>query len=184
MSEEEHVFKYSNAFEREGITPSPKPGTGRDKGTGDGIALKKSDAYVFASYDKRDEKSVLPELKRLHAQGVNIKCIDFDNEWSEDTENKIVNSSLFLVYITSNSVNSLIVRDEISQAHLEDIPFIVIYLEEVELKYGLKLQMASKESINKYEMGEEEYGERYAHSLKRYGFELAGPECIDACFNE
>ena len=181
MSEEEYVFKYTNAFKREGgFEPSPKSKSELLEDIDEVLVPKDNSEYVFASYDKKDEEVVLPELKMLRSQGLNIKCINFDNEWSEDTEKKILNSSLFLVYITSNSINSLIVRDEISLAHLEDIPFLVIYLEDVELKYGLRLQMASKESIFKYDLSEAEYNDRYAYSIRRHGFELKDIEASDS----
>ncbi len=170
--EEEYVSKYISAFKREGIVPSKKSKIEIIDDMDEILIPEDKDKYVFASYDKRDEELVLPELKKLRMQGLDIKCINFENEWSEDTEQKILESSLFLVFITSNSINSLIVRDEISLAHLEDIPFIAIYLEEVELKYGLKLQMASKESIYKYDMDEEEYVQRYTNSFMRHGFKL------------
>ena len=71
MSEDEYVFKYTNAFKREGIEPSKKDRKEIIEEYGD-VDLKDENAYVFASYDIKDEELVLPELRRLKSQGLNI----------------------------------------------------------------------------------------------------------------
>lgn len=172
MSEEDYVSQYTNAFKREGFKPSKKPRIESYAETNEILVPRASDEYIFACYDGKDEELVLPELKKLQSQGLNIKCTGFENESYDVTEDKILNCSLFLLYVTSNSINSIIVRDEISLANMESIPFFVIYLDEVKLNRGLKLLLASKESVNKYEMSEEDYIERCTNSFKRYGFKL------------
>ncbi|SDA48908.1 toll/interleukin-1 receptor domain-containing protein [Methanobrevibacter millerae] len=134
-------------------------------------AYSGSERYIFASYAHVDAKEVFAELKRFHEDGFKIWYDDgirSGEGWQEVVETALEDSSLFIVFLTPNSVESKNVRDEIFLAIHEDIPLIPIYLEKTELKYGLKLTLLNLQSIFKYEMPENDYICRYKNDFSRY----------------
>ena len=118
------------------------------------------ESYVFTSYAHNDAIEVFQDLKRFHDLGLKIwydEGITSGAGWQEEVENAIVNSSIFIVFISNSSVESRNVRNEIFLAIKEDIPIIPIYLEETNLKYGLNLELSAVQSILKYALSDEEY---------------------------
>jgi hypothetical protein len=79
---------------------------------------------------------------------------------------------LFIVFISQNAVESQDVHEEIFLSLGEKIPMMPIFLERTELKYGLRLHLASAPSILKYEMPEDSYVKQCITSFKQYGFDV------------
>lgn len=135
-------------------------------------AYKGDNPYIFVSYAHIDADRVFPELKRFHNQGYPIWYDDGigpANEWPKEIEEALLKSSLFVVFISGNAVESKNVRNEINLAIDEEIPVIAIYLEETELKHGLKLRLSSIQSIFKFLMPVEEYVFKYTSAFKSEG---------------
>lgn len=140
-------------------------------------AYEGNEPYIFISYSHKDANLVFPELKRLHDAGLNIwydQGIAPGNEWTEEIGNALDGCSLFIVFISKNSANSVNVRNEINYALHENKRFFSIYLEETELPSGLKLSMGSLQAILKYVMDEEEYIFRCNKALRQNGFDIKG----------
>lgn len=130
--------------------------------------------YIFVSYAHLDKERVYPELKRFHNQGYPIwydEGIPPANEWPKEIEEKIIKSSLFVVFMSENAVESDDVRNEIYLAIYEKIPVITIYLEETELKSGLKLKLSSIQGILKYSISEEKYVSKCCDAFNHWGIE-------------
>jgi hypothetical protein len=133
-----------------------------------------TEPYVFVSYAHADACEVFQELKRFRDFGLNIwydEGITSGAGWQEEVENAIVNSSMFIVFISNSSISSENVREEIFLARsLPEIHFIPIYLEKTELKYGLKLKLQHVQSIYKYALPDDKYLEMLEKDLRKYGF--------------
>lgn len=128
--------------------------------------------YIFVSYAHIDANRVFPELKRFHNQGYPIwydDGIGAANEWPKEIEDALLKSNLFVVFISKNAVESINVRNEINLAIDEKIPVITIYLENTELKHGLKLRLSSIQGILKFSMPDDEYVSKYRNAFKREG---------------
>ncbi len=168
MHENDYISNYLNAFKRNGINIISKP----------------KESYVYVSYDEKDETSVLNELKRFKSQNLNVKTCDLTCEITKKTVEDIQNCSLFIVFISPNSVNSTRVRDEIFYALSENIPFIAIHLEPTNITGVIKLKLESKPSLLKYEIAKQEYIESCSEIFKNYGFKIIEPELSQLNFND
>ena len=138
-------------------------------------AYQGKEPYVFVSYAHNDAQVVFNELKRFNDIGIKIwydEGFSTDSEWRDAVGDTVCKSSLHIVFITPNSVESLNVREEIFLSLGEKIPMIPIFLERTELKYGLRMHLAFTPSILKYEMPEDLYIKQCITTFRQYGFEV------------
>lgn len=125
--------------------------------------------YIFVSYAHKDASMVYPELKWLNSQDYRIwydEGIDPGNEWPEEVARALASCSQFVVFLTSNACESKNVRNEINFALKRDIPFIAVYLSEVDLPLGLDLQIGSVQAIFKHKMCAESYQRKVAKAIQ------------------
>jgi len=102
--------------------------------------------YVFVSYAHMDGTSVFPDIARLHEAGYRLwydEGIDPGNEWPEVVATALPNSTSFLVFISSNAVESSNVRNEINYAINKNKPFLAVHLEKTEYHPGLNSEWAT-----------------------------------------
>jgi len=131
-------------------------------------AYKGSEKYIFISYAHRDSAVVYPILLKFTQQDYNVwydEGIEPGIEWPEEIANALDKSSLFVVFITPNSVNSENVRNEINFALAKKLPFIAIHLSPATLTPGLQLQIGSKQAILRYQMDEDSFIRKYRYSF-------------------
>jgi len=131
-------------------------------------AYKGDKPYMFISYSHMDAEEVFPIIGQFHNQGYNVwydEGIEPGIEWPEEIGKALNASSLFVVFITPNSVASENVRNEINFALKKKSPFIAIYLCETTLTYGLQLQIGSKQDIRKYLLDEDSFQRKYRYSF-------------------
>ena len=131
-------------------------------------AYKGSEKYIFISYAHRDSAVVYPILLKFSQQEYNVwydEGIEPGIEWPEEIANALNKSSLFVVFITPNSVNSENVRNEINFALSKKLPFIAIHLSPATLTPGLQLQIGSKQAILRYQMDEDSFIRKYRYSF-------------------
>jgi len=139
-------------------------------------AYSGTEPYIYASYAHDDAGKVFPELKRFHDWGLNIWYDEGSTSgvrWRKEVENAIVDSSLFLVFLSVNAVESQNVRNDIFLAISEDIPTLPIYLEETELRYGLRLELHAVQAILKYDLPEDSYLEMCRKDFEMNGFVMS-----------
>lgn len=137
-------------------------------------AYNGDEPFIFASYAHLDADRVYSELERFHNKGYPIwydEGIPPTNEWAEEIEEPLLKSRLFVVFISKNSVESHYVRKEINLAIDEKKPVLAIYLEETELKHGLKLLLNSIQGIPKYSMNDEKYVLKCISAFNNRGIE-------------
>lgn len=131
-------------------------------------AYKGSGKYIFISYAHKDSAQVYPIITRFHQQEYNVwydEGIEPGIEWPEEIANALDGSSLFVVFITPNSVASENVRNEINFALAQKMPFIAIYLCATSLTPGLQLQIGSKQAILQYQMDADAFERKYRYSF-------------------
>lgn len=131
-------------------------------------AYKGSGKYIFISYAHKDSAQVFPIITRFTQQNYNVwydEGIEPGIEWPEEIANALNNSSLFVVFITPNSVASENVRNEINFALARKMPFIAIHLCATSLTPGLQLQIGSKQAIMHYQMEADAFERKYRYSF-------------------
>ena len=91
--------------------------------------------YIFVSYSHKDSDRVFEFISILQSK-YNVwfdEGIHFGREWDEEIVSKIDACSLFIYVITENSLNSKNCKDEIAFAKQNDIPFINVIMDDIEL---------------------------------------------------
>lgn len=119
--------------------------------------------YLFVSYCHKDGGSVLPALRFLQDKGVRLwydTGIDPGTEWPEVIADHLDQGSVFLAFISSNSLESHNCRKEFNFAMMKNMPALIVVLEPVQLTPVMKLQMASLQAIYSYECQPEEFREK------------------------
>ena len=142
-------------------------------------AYQGDEPYIFISYAHVDNKRVFAEIKRFNEAGYHVwydEGITPGNEWTDEIAAALEKCSLFVVFLTKNSVQSSNVADEINYVIDEKIPAIAIYLEKCELQGGLKLRFQRKQAIMKYQMPEEEYVYKYQKAFDCFSLRQTAEE--------
>ena len=104
--------------------------------------MDKEQKYVFISYSHRDTDIVLPIIEKLQER-YDVwydKGIKHGSEFNKFIAEKILNCSLFLYFITNNSLASDYCQDEIHFARTNKIPFVNVIMEEVDLPSSFEMR--------------------------------------------
>jgi TolB-like protein/Tfp pilus assembly protein PilF len=127
--------------------------------------------YAFVSYSHRDAALVYPELSWLRGQGVNIWYDDgirVGQNWADELANAVHNASLFLFFVTPNSVASHHCQDEINLALNRQKAMICVYLTHAALTPGLELRLSSQQAIFRHELRRETYESRLVGVIQEH----------------
>jgi hypothetical protein len=131
-------------------------------------AYKGNKPYLFICYSHKDSALVYSIISKFNDQGYHVwydEGIEPGIEWPEEIANALNNCSLFVVFISPNSVLSENVRNEINFALAKRSPFIAIHLSVTNLTPGLQLQIGSKQGILKYQLDEDTFTRKYQYSF-------------------
>jgi len=140
-----------------------------------------SQPYIFISYAHRDADLVFPLIQTWHLAGYRLwydEGIDPGNEWPEEIAAALEGCRQFIVFISSRSVNSKNVKNEINFALNLEKDFIAVHLEETELPAGLRLRMGDIQAIMKYRMPEVMFRSKMERVLAREAHEVAAAETV------
>ena len=127
--------------------------------------------YIFVSYSHRDAKKVYEFISILQTK-YNVwfdEGIHFGREWDEEIVSKIDGCSLFIYAITDNSLNSKNCKDEIAFAKQNDIPFLNVIMDDVELPSIFNFRYGRFQMLKYYEYSNK--GE-VLHDLERRSEEI------------
>lgn len=120
-----------------------------------------SEPYIFVSYAHKDSEDVFSTIEQLVSLGYRVwfdEGIRPGMEWAENIAVHLDRCSLFMMFISKNSMESANCRREINFALSRSKPFLCIVLEDTEIPLGMELQLASQQSIFKYHYtSEKEY---------------------------
>ncbi|MBO4667475.1 MAG: toll/interleukin-1 receptor domain-containing protein [Bacilli bacterium] len=109
--------------------------------------------YIFVSYSHIDANKVYEFINILQTK-YNVwfdEGIHFGREWDEEIVNKIDGCSLFIYVITNNSLNSKNCKDEIAFAKQNDIPFINVIMDDIELPTIFSFRYGRFQMLKYYE---------------------------------
>ena len=115
-------------------------------------AYSGNDEFVFVCYSHQDHSQVYEEISSLSDLGVNIwydEGIRPGAEWTDELAQAIRGSRKLLFFVTPRSVASKHCRDEVQYAIANDVPILVIYLEDTELPPGLALSLGGVQAVFK-----------------------------------
>ena len=132
------------------------------------LAYTGKEPYLFISYAHVDSDRVYPEIKALSDQGYRIwydEGIAPSKEWSEEIAQAIISSSMFIVFISQNAIQSHNVKDEINYSLDKNIPFLPVYLEEVVLTEGLQMRTRRFQAIMKWQISADDYKRKMLNAL-------------------
>lgn len=177
---ETYLSKCRNSFEGFGLRSSNNP---QDSKLVPGVgrvpfpAFRGEGSYMFISYAHKDSDIVFPEIKRFQDMGYNVwydEGIGAGNEWLRDVLEHLVDSDLFVVFVTNNSVKSKNVIKEIKFAVSKEINIVPIYLEnydEIDMDLQLDYELSQIQGIIKPTLDEEEYVFKFTEAFQSFGFE-------------
>ncbi len=115
--------------------------------------------YIFISYAHHDSEVVFPILEALQNSGFRLwfdQGIEAGTEWPEYIAEHLGKADKVIAFMSKSAAESRNCRREINYAiELKKEP-LVIYLEEVELSAGMKLQLNTSQAMFKYHSASDE----------------------------
>ncbi|WP_026528891.1 leucine-rich repeat domain-containing protein [Butyrivibrio sp. VCD2006] len=136
-----------------------------------------NESYIFISYSHKDNKKVMPVIKRLQKDGYRVwydDGIEVGSEWPETVANHLLSCELFLVFVSNSYLDSFNCKREIDFSVSKRKSTIAVILEETNMSPGTEMQLSSVQFLNKYLLKDEEF---YS---KLYQSELIKPCQIEA----
>ena len=106
--------------------------------------------YIFISYAHKDTETVLPILEALCERGFRIwydAGIEAGTEWPEYIAQRLQDCTAFLAFISDWSVNSKNCRREINFGIELDKEPLAVYLEDVTLSVGMRMQLGTVQAM-------------------------------------
>lgn len=118
------------------------------------------DRFAFISYSRADRLRVVEEVSAIRAWGFPV-WIDDEirpaSEWPETIGKAVQACSLFVLFVTANSIESRNVRNEVNLAIEEEKPVLAIHLEKTELSPGLRLRLGDIQAIHRHDLTPDRY---------------------------
>ena len=109
-----------------------------------------TEKYIFISYAHKDSKRVLPLIEGLAQAGFRVwfdEGIEAGSEWPMFVEDRLDGCDKMVYFVTEASVESKNCRNEVNLALESGKEVLVAYLDRTKLKYGMRLQLSSSQSI-------------------------------------
>ena len=107
-------------------------------------------SYIFISYSHQDKDVVLNIIRVMAEHGYRIwfdEGIDPGTEWPDFIAKRLSESDSCIAFLSAASLNSQNCRREIHYAIKQEKPLLAIYLEPVELSYGMDMQLSSIQGL-------------------------------------
>ena len=105
-----------------------------------------NEPYIFISYAHKDADTVVPAVQAMQSTGCRVWFdlgIEVGTEWSNNIAQHLRDCTLFVAFISKNSVKSENCLDEISYAKSHQKTTLMIFLEEdVQMPEGTEMQTA------------------------------------------
>lgn len=106
--------------------------------------------YIFISYAHKDSDKVFPIIRALNDRGFRVWYdvgIEAGTEWPEYIASRLNSCTCFLAFISQNALDSHNCRREINFAiELRKDP-LAVYLEDVKLSLGMRMQLGSLQAL-------------------------------------
>lgn len=114
--------------------------------------------YIFVSYAHKDSEVVMRTVSLLQQSGFRVwydEGIDPGSEWPTTIAKYLERCSYLIGFISANSLASQNCTCELYTAFNEHKRILVVYLEDVQLEGGLKMQLSSRQAIHWYKYASE-----------------------------
>lgn len=113
-------------------------------------AYEGTEPYIFISYAHKDSETVLPIITALQDRGFRVwydAGIEAGTEWPEYIAEHLDGCTNFVAFVSESSLGSHNCRREINFAiELQKDP-LVVYLEEVKMSLGMRMQLGSLQAM-------------------------------------
>ena len=106
--------------------------------------------YIFISYSHKDTDTVLSVIDALEKKGFRVwfdAGVEAGTEWPEYIASHLRRSACVLAFISPHFVASLNCRRELTFAQDLNVPMLNVYLSEVELSDGLRMQLGLNQCL-------------------------------------
>ena len=106
--------------------------------------------YIYVSYSLKDSEKVLEMIRKLKEMGFRVL---YDNgpeaglQWTESVAKMLLDSHCMVVFLTENALQSSSVMREINFAMSQGKKVIPVYLEEIQLNPGMRMQLSHVEAV-------------------------------------
>ena len=109
--------------------------------------------YAFISYSRLDTNFIEDFLHPLQNERIRFwfdRGINPGEQWMEVIADHIKKCSLFLLFMTKNSISSINVRRELTYAQSNNKKMIVVVFDDVDLTEGMKMQFSVEQIVKKH----------------------------------
>ncbi len=137
-------------------------------------AYSGSEPYLFVCYAHADADAVFSDLSWLKDDGFNIwydEGIEPGESWRDEVASAIMQSSLFLIFISPDSVKSTVCLQEINLALTYERKILAVHLTETLLPPGLELSLNDKQAIIRDDYSESEFRNKLFRALNKYVYD-------------
>ena len=113
-------------------------------------AYEGKEPYIFVSYSHRDQTEVMRYIDALQSKGYRIWFdggIEAGSEWPEYIADHLDKSACLLAFISSDFVESKNCRREVNLAQELNKDLLNVYIEEVDLSLGMRMQLGLNQAI-------------------------------------
>ena len=119
-----------------------------------------TDPYIFVSYSHDDEAEVVREIRWLREQGFRLwwdEGIGAGSHWRDEIADRINQCSLFLLYVSPNSAESVVCREELEYALTHNRPILSVHLAETSLPEGISLAISNRQALFRFSLDATDY---------------------------
>ena len=138
-----------------------------------------SEPYIFVCYGHADAEAVYSELSWLNGDGFHIwydEGIEPGLSWRDEVASAIMESSLFLIFISPDSVISPVCQQELNLALTYKRKILAVHLDETLLPPGMELSLNDKQAIIKDDHSESEFRNKLFKALNKYVYDWSSDE--------
>ena len=131
-------------------------------------AYSGDESYIFVSYAHVDASRVYPEIQWLHDQGFNVwydEGIEPGSVWRDELAESIRAASLFLFFVTPNSVERPHCQREVAYASDHEVPVQAVFLSDTVLPPGMDLTLSTIQAIQAWELNSHDYHRRLVGAI-------------------
>jgi TolB-like protein len=136
-------------------------------------AYRGTEPYTFVCYAHADADPVYSILTWLRNDGFHIwydEGIEAGASWRDEVASAVMESSLFLIFISPNSVKSPVCLQEINLAITYERKILAVHLEDTLLPPGLELSLSDRQAIVKDNYSESEFRSTLFRAFNHYVF--------------
>lgn len=140
------------------------------------------DPDVFVSYSHKDFPRVVPDLAWLRDHDVRVwydEGIQAGSDWSDAIAQAIAGCSVFVLYVSPNSVTSAHCFQELNFALSKGRRLLSVFLEPTPLPAGFELRLGDKQAVFRHDMDPHAYQQRLIDSVREFMSPSAAAQAAD-----